>query len=66
MNKKYCLLILRDSLDLTMELKETQKQELAATSDKELKAAKTRKKQVLKTMQVIVNILNQQMRQKIF
>ena len=34
MNKKYCLLILRDSLDLTMELKETQKQELFATSDK--------------------------------
>ena len=59
MNKKYCLLILRDSLDLTMELKEVQKQELAATSDKELKAAKTRKKQVLKTMQAIVNMLNQ-------
>lgn len=63
MNKKYCLLILRDSLDLTMELKETQKQELAATSDKELKAAKTRKKQVLKTMSVIVNMLNQYIEQ---
>ena len=63
MNKKYCLLILRDSLDLTMELKEVQKQELAATSDKELKAAKTRKKQVLKTMQAIVNMLNQYIEQ---
>lgn len=63
MNKKYCLLILRDSLDLTMELKEIQKQELASTSNKELKAAKTRKKQVLKTMQVIVNMLNQQIEQ---
>ena len=63
MNTKYCLLILRDSLDLTMELKETQKQELAATSDKELKAAKTRKKQVLKTMSVIVNMLNQYIEQ---
>lgn len=63
MNKKYYLLILRDSLDLTMELKEMQKQELAATSDKELKAAKTRKKQVLKTMQVIVNMLNQYIEQ---
>lgn len=30
MNKKYCLLIIRDFLDLTMELKKTQKQELAA------------------------------------
>lgn len=63
MNKKHCLLILRDSLDLTMELKETQKQELAATSDKELKAAKTRKKQVLKTMQIMVNMLNQYIEQ---
>lgn len=63
MTKKYCLLILRDSLDLTMELKEIQKQELASTSNKELKAAKTRKKQVLKTMQVIVNMLNQQIEQ---
>lgn len=63
MNKKYCLLILRDSLDLTMELKEVQKQELAATSDKELKAAKTRKKQVLKTMQAIVNMFNQYIEQ---
>lgn len=63
MNKKYCLLILRDSLDLIIELKETQKQELAATSDKELKAAKTRKKQVLKTMSVIVNMLNQYIEQ---
>ena len=63
MNKKYCLLILRDSLDLTMELKEVQKQELAATSDKELKATKTRKKQVLKTMQAIVNMLNQYIEQ---
>lgn len=63
MNKKYCLLILRDSLDLTMELKETQKQELAATSDKELKAVKTREKQVLKTMQIIVNMLNQYIEQ---
>ena len=63
MNKKYCLLILRDSLDLTMELKEVQKQELAATSDKELKSAKTRKKQVLKTMQAIVNMLNQYIEQ---
>lgn len=63
MNKKYCLLILRDSLDLTMELKEMQKQELAATSDKKLKAVKTRKKQVLKTMQIIVNMLNQYIEQ---
>ena len=63
MNKKYCLLILRDSLDLTIELKEIQKQELASINDKELKAAKTRKKQVLKTMQIIVNMLNQQIEQ---
>lgn len=63
MNKKHCLLILRDSLDLTMELKEMQKQEFAATSDKKLKAVKTRKKQVLKTMQIIVNMLNQYIEQ---
>lgn len=63
MNKKHCLLILRDSLDLAMELKEMQKQELASTSDKELKAVKTRKKQVLKTMQIIVNMLNQYIEQ---
>lgn len=63
MHKKHCLLILRDSLDLVMELKEMQKQELVATSDKELKAVKTRKKQVLKTMQIIVNMLNQYIEQ---
>lgn len=63
MNKKYCLLILRDSLDLTMELKELQKQEFAATSDKKLEAVKTRKKQVLKTMQIMVNMLNQYIEQ---
>lgn len=63
MNKKYYLLILRDSLDLTMELKEMQRQELTATGDKELKAVKTRKKQILKTMQIIVNMLNQYIEQ---
>lgn len=63
MDNTYNLLVLRDALDLAMELKEIQKQELTATNYEELKAAKTHKQQVLDTMQIIANMLNQQIEQ---
>lgn len=63
MDNAYNLLVVRDALDLAMELKEIQKQELAATNYEKLKAVKTHKRQILDTMQIIVNMLNQQIEQ---
>lgn len=60
MDNTYNLLVVRDALDLAMELKEIQKQELAATNYEKLKTVKTHKRQILDTMQIIVNMLNQQ------
>jgi hypothetical protein len=63
MDNTYNLLVVRDALDLAMELKEIQKQELAATNYEKLKTVKTHKRQILDTMQIIVNMLNQQIEQ---
>ena len=59
MDNTYNLLVVRDALDLAMELKEIHKQELAATCYEELKVVKTHKQQILYTMRIIADMLNQ-------
>ncbi len=63
MDNTYNLLVVGDALDLAMELKEIHKQELAATCYEELKVVKTHKQQILYTMQIIADMLNQQIEQ---